>query len=172
MTHFLCIGEETRNEGGFLDKKTRIIGKCEDFSDGDWKRREFRQTSSTHACVLECSGNPECFRGTPLSNGAGFRKRNLSLRRQVLIQKRCHRHRTPGPFGDTSGFMESRYTFFAHRGCKRETNEKLAEKCGFTEKFEASARRAAKQKNVHVHMASAIQSTIVNLQFRHGALNR
>jgi hypothetical protein len=63
MTHFLCIGAETGNEGNILGKKRVFIGKLEYFGDGDWKRREFRQTTSTHAWSWSAVATPNAFGG-------------------------------------------------------------------------------------------------------------
>jgi hypothetical protein len=53
-------------------KKPRFIGVLKDFAKVDWKRRDFSQTATKRACVLECGGKQSA---TPLSNGVGFRKR-------------------------------------------------------------------------------------------------
>ncbi|HXC36500.1 MAG TPA: hypothetical protein VNV43_11545, partial [Candidatus Acidoferrales bacterium] len=53
-----------RNEGEFLGEKIRFIGKCEDFGDVDWKRREFRQTTSTHAWSWSTVATPNAFGDT------------------------------------------------------------------------------------------------------------
>jgi hypothetical protein len=65
--------------------------------------------------------------------------------------------------------MESHDTFFAHRKCKKETSEKLAEKPVFIGKFENSG---GAQENEPARAGLNLQSTISNLQSDHGALNR
>ena len=114
--HSLDIGGETRNEGRIRGEKCVFIRKLENFGTADWKRREFRHTTPMRACVLECGGKRSA---TPLSNGAGFRKRNLSLRRHVLFQKQCHRHRTPGPFGNANDLWRAMTHFLPIGSAKR-----------------------------------------------------